>query len=344
MAETGKYLYGIINSNGNQNFCLDSPPAGEAGDEISFIAYQDIAAVVSDSELIDFSGLSNEKLARGLLKHQQVIEKVMNDNTIIPMRLGTYASNEEEVRSILSKSQATAQKVFELINNKIEIDLVATWSDFSAIIKDVVEDKEIKEFKESLLSKPNGVTVDDQAKIGYMISNALIKKREGVSLQIQAELKGSCADFKLHEVMDDKMVCNIAFLVDRCRQGEFEHKIDELNTSFNDQLNFRCVGPLPAYSFYTLEIKKLRIEEIERALARLALKDICSRDAIKKAYQQSVLLFHPDKNPDKPEAIKEFNEINIAFKTLNECCEAYEQEANGYSSNNNEIILVKLKD
>ena len=346
-----KYIYGIINSNGNKPFFLDSPPAlpvrqagGEAGEEISFIVYQDIAAVVSDSELSDFSSLSNEKLARGLLKHQQVIEKVMADDTIIPMRLGTYASDEEEVRGILSKSHALAKNAFNIINNKIEMDLVATWSDFSSIIKDVVEDKEIKEFKARLLSKPDGVTVNDQTKIGCMIRNALIKKRDGVSLQLQAAFNGACADLRIHEAMDDKMVCNIAFLVERCRQGEFEHKLDELNKSFNDQLNFRCVGPLPAYSFYTLEVKKLRVEDIERATARLALKDICSRDAIKKAYQQSALLFHPDKNPNKPEAIKEFEEINKAFRTLNECCEAYEQEENGYSSDNNEIMLVKLKD
>lgn len=331
----GKYIYGIINSN---------LPAGEAGEEIRFIAYQDIAAVVSDSELIDYSSLSNEKLARGLLKHQQVIEKVMADNTIIPMRLGTYASNEEEVRGILSKGQAITQKVFGAINNKIEMDLVATWSDFGSIIKDAAQDKEIKEFKESLLSKPNGVTVDDQAKIGYMVKNALIKKRDGVSIQIQDEMKGLCADLRLHEAMDDKMVCNIAFLVDKNRQGEFEHKIDELNTNFNEKLNFRCVGPLPSYSFYTMEVKKLKVEDIELAMERLDLKDISGRDAIKKAYQKSVLLFHPDKNPNKPEAKKEFDEINKAFKTLNECCEAHEQEENGYSPDNNEIILVKLKD
>jgi len=43
--------------------------------------------------------LSKEEVARYLLKHQQVIEKIMQQYSIIPMKLGTFAENREEVEN-----------------------------------------------------------------------------------------------------------------------------------------------------------------------------------------------------------------------------------------------------
>ena len=45
--------------------------------------------------------------------------------------------------------------------------------------------------------------------------------------------------------MDDRMIFNIAFLIDKNKKTEFERRLDELNAIFNEKLNFRCIGPSP---------------------------------------------------------------------------------------------------
>ena len=168
--------------------------------------------------------------------------------------------------------------------------------------------------------------MDDRMKIGLMVKDALDRIREGYSKRIQASLKSVSHDFKAHELMDDKMVANIAFLIDKAKQKGFERNVEGLNVEFNEKLNFRCVGPLPPYSFYTLEIKTLKNEDMAWAKKRLGISsDITSKDEVKKAYQRQALSTHPDRNPNAPAAGKEFDEVNKAYKLLTEYCAALEQ-------------------
>ena len=46
-----------------------------------------------------------------------------------------------EVRNILSKGYNLIKEIFERISDKIEIDVVASWSDFNSIIKEAGEEK-----------------------------------------------------------------------------------------------------------------------------------------------------------------------------------------------------------
>lgn len=126
--------------------------------------------------------------------------------------------------------------------------------------------------------------------------------------------------------MDDKMVINLAFLINKSRQKEFYRKIENLNNEFAEKLNFKCVGLLPPYSFYTIEIEKIKFNEANWARKKLCiLDDATSKYEIKKAYQRLALFYHPDKNPDTPGIAKEFDEINKAYKILVNYCQACEQ-------------------
>uniref|UniRef100_A0A096MAS4 DnaJ homolog subfamily C member 5B n=1 Tax=Poecilia formosa TaxID=48698 RepID=A0A096MAS4_POEFO len=48
----------------------------------------------------------------------------------------------------------------------------------------------------------------------------------------------------------------------------------------------------------------------------LGLEKGCSHDDIKKSYRKLALRFHPDKNPDNPEAAEKFKELNNAHSVL----------------------------
>uniref|UniRef100_A0A8C3G3T3 DnaJ homolog subfamily C member 5B n=1 Tax=Cyclopterus lumpus TaxID=8103 RepID=A0A8C3G3T3_CYCLU len=50
----------------------------------------------------------------------------------------------------------------------------------------------------------------------------------------------------------------------------------------------------------------------------LSLEKGCSHDDIKKSYRKLALRFHPDKNPDNPEAAEKFKELNSAHTVLSD--------------------------
>ena len=330
----GKYIYGIISSSTYE----------------SAIPYRDIAAVVNDAEIVDYTHMFKDALARALVEHQMVIERIMGAGySIIPMRLGTFAIDEAEVKDILSKGYGLIKEIIPKISDKIAIDVVCIWSDFTSVIKEAGEEKEIYEYKEKLLSSPKGITVDDQMKIGFMLKKALDEKREKYAFKIQDALKMVSIDSKSHELMDDKMVTNTAFLIDKLKQKEFFAKVEDLNAEFKELLNFRCVGPLPPYSFFTLEIKKMQFNDVVWAKKRLEILDeVVSKDEIKKIFHRQALVTHPDRNPDRPEAEKEFDEINKSYSILLDYAQACEQVGQG-SLIFNEVefrknaVLVKVR-
>ena len=346
MGNIGKYIYGIIiNSNGAL-----SPFGIGVCEEVYPIVYQDISAIVSDSEIVDYTSIPKDAVARLLVRHQEVIERMLPEHTIIPMRLGTFAIDSDEVTDILVKGYQLIKGISDKIFNKIENDVVATWSDFNSLLKEVGEEKELKEFKEQLLTNPKGVTVDDRMKVGLLVKKTLEAKREKYASRIEKTLKEIGQDVKTHELMDDQMVINTAFLINKHKQTDFDTRLEELNTEFNEKLNFRCVGPLPPYSFYTLEIKKLQYEETDWARKKLALNNYMSKNEVKKAYQKSAFVSHPDRNQDTPGMEKQFNEINKAYKILIDYCSAIEQTGQNDVCSFNEAtvkknaLLVKLRE
>lgn len=327
MSERAKYIYGIINSNNETFFGPYGIPACEL---VYSVSYQDISAVVSDSEIFDCAHMLKNELARLLLSHQRVLEKVMGlEYTIIPMRLTTFAADETEVKDILRKGYSLIKDIFAKVNNKIEIDLTATWNDFASILKEVAEEGEIKALKARLSVNPKSITIDDQMKVGAMVKDLLDKKRDAFALQIKTYLTGISQDIRTHQLMDDKMAANFAFLLDKFAQNDFYKKVEELNLRFGEKLNFKCVGPLPPYSFYTLDIKKMEYKDLDWARNKLGLlKDVATKDEVRKAYQSLAFSTHPDKNPNMPGSELEFNKVTKAYKILEDYCQAVKQTLN----------------
>jgi len=312
MATKGIYIYGIV-----PNFYSTDMFRSLENSGVYAITFQNISAIVSDRNSTHLDYLDRESLGYLLVHHQKTIEDLMGKGfaMLIPMRLGTIVSSKEEVFKILANGYDLIIDTLKKIEHLTEIDLAVTWADFPGTLKEIAGHPDIIAIKDDFLKKADTLLKIDQVKVGMLVQAKLKEKNTKVELNILDFLSPISLDIKTHEAMNDEMVTNSAFLINRNNKEKFEQLMDQLDEEYKGLLNFKLVGPLPCYSFYTIEVKDLNSEQVEQARKELGLREETSESEIKKAYLEKAKLFHPDAHPDNGDE-ENFNRINKAYNTL----------------------------
>ena len=291
--------------------------------EVYTFPYQDIACVVSDYPKSSFDYGTREEVAKKLVGHQAVIEKVMKEHTIIPIKFGTVLENGDEVKKVLGNGYSEFKDRLKKLDKKMELDVAAMWNDLNSIIKKIGDENEgIRNFKEEIAKKPPDETFQDRAKIGSMIKDALDKKKDELQKEMVEFLmdKVKINEAKKHERMDDSMILNCSFLLDKDDEENFDRSLEELNQKYEEKINFRCVGPLPLYSFATYEVKRVSFKEIDEARKLMELGQETTLNDIKESYRKLAQKYHPDNDPHNPDLEKKFESITKAYKLLISFC------------------------
>jgi len=346
MTTKGIYIYGII-----PNFYSADMFRSLENSAVYAVPYQNISAIVSDREstLLDYT--DRETLGHLLVHHQRTIESLIGSgfNLIIPMRLGTIVNSKEDVIRIMANGHELIMEVLKKMQFLTEIDLAVTWADFSVTLSEIADDPEILEMKEEIRNNQGKMLQVDQVKIGMLVQAILKGKNQAVEMKILDTLSPFSVDIKTHEVMNDQMITNSAFLVNRIKKEKFEKAIDQLDETFNGLLNFKMVGPLPCYSFFTLEMKVLDPDHIELAKRELGLEEETTESEIKKVYLSKAKLCHPDANSGNGNE-ESFARINKAYHTILDYSVAVKQSSKDESifltkdKVINNLFLVKIKD
>jgi hypothetical protein len=346
MTTKGIYIFGIV-----PNFYNADLFRTLENTDIYAISYENISAIVSDRNSSQLDYTDRESLGYLLVHHQETIEQLMGKgfSMIIPMRLGTIVSNRNEVVKILKRGFDLVTDCLKKVESLTEIDLAVTWADFPAIIQEISGHPEIIALKSEILGKIDKVNQVDQVKVGRLVQKKLGEKNKESELKILETLSVLSVDIKVHEVMNDQMITNSAFLLRRNNAGKFEAAIDNLDRDFGGSLNFKLVGPLPCYSFYTLEVKELNFEQVVLAKKQLGLSEEAAESDIKKAYLERAKLFHPDNSKTNGDT-ENFKMIHHAYNTLLDYSTAAKQSSKDEPVSLakerviENLILVKIKE
>ena len=324
------YIYGVIQTNEVKHFGRTQGPeeasnrTGQVREvtDVYTIPYQDVACVVRNTEMGSFHSFPKEVLGRRLVEHQTVIEKVMKNYTVIPFKFGTIAEGPDEVNSILQRAYTAIRARLQEMDKHIELDLVASWNDINPVIRRIGEEnKRIRTFRNEIATKPPQETLQDRIKIGSMIKDALDEEKKRLRAEMLHALQGTVADCEEHELMNDKMVANWAFLLAKDTEPDFDKALDDLSERYGETIHFRCVGPLPPYSFSTIELRKVDYKQIDTARQLLGLSEAATMDGIKESYREMARKFHPDSNRADPLSEKRFEKIAKAYKLLSNYCQ-----------------------
>jgi len=256
--EEGKYIYCIINEGKKKEFGL--PGIGERGDEVYTCCNGELAAVVSNSPVKKFP--INRK---NTVTHQKVMEQLMKNYTVLPVRFSTIAeakdgvSPEERIRErVLRERGEEFRELFAYMADKVELGIKALWTDMKAVYAEIVEENsEIKLLRQKLMGKPAHKTHSGRAGLGEMVMNALNAKHERLASKIMQALKKYSADSKKTKLFGDNMIMNGAFLVQEDQVPNFDKCIEILDKKIGEKgigIRFKYVGPVPPCNFVEIVI------------------------------------------------------------------------------------------
>ncbi len=312
-----KYVYGIVLA----DQCATFETAGLGGSPAYTIVQDDLACVLSDYRGREFSALSKEEMVRCLLAHQAVVEKAMERHTVLPVKFGTVFSGEDEVRAFMSQGRRRLVSSLTEIQDKVEMEVAATW-DTSKVLRELADQEDIVRARTAITSTSSSATFQGKVRLGQIVKEALEERRRSYRQRMLALLGPVALDLHSNILVSDQMVMNVAFLLLKGRQTEFDDRVTRLNDSFDDQIDFRIIGPLPPYSFATVEVTRLDLDKIEAARRLLRIDDPLSENGVRRAYRRLAADNHPDMSVDKGAIKQDLTELREASETLLSYCQA----------------------
>jgi DnaJ-domain-containing protein 1 len=307
--ETGRYLYGIIETESRESF----GNIGLGNSEVYTIQYGDVGAVVSDTP-VDCIITIEEAMT-----HEKTLRKIMETHTIIPIGFGVMARNESEIINLLKRGQMKFKNTLEKIDNKLQVNVKISWD--NAILTDILRESE----EIQTLSAKVKQAADQFLKIelGKKVKSALDERKNEYMKNIRSVLEGMSSGFQENRIKDQDTIMSASFVVDKEKEQKFYGKVEELERKYAKKLKFLCVGSLPPYNFTEIEIKKIDFETLDDARKTLGLGLDVSVSEINSAYSQLARKYHPDLHPDDLLAEEKFKKIKNAHEVLTKYCEHY---------------------
>ena len=247
MGNEGIYIYCIIGS--NQPLSFGPMGIGGRGDEVYTICSGDLGAVVSKSPEKEYRVSRENTLA-----HEKAIEAAMKEHTVLPVRFCTIADDEEMVKKILEREHDTFKDMLDKIADKKELGMKAIFIK-DAIYHDILEKYEdIRILKEKIASIPPEKAYYQHIKIGEMVETALEKEKEIYKTELLDAFSPLAVDDQINNPYGELMIMNAAFLVENCREPEFDQAVEAFATKYKDKIKYKYVGTIPPFNFVNLVI------------------------------------------------------------------------------------------
>lgn len=304
----GLYLYGIIQDDHELRWNLK----GIRGATATYtIRHDGLSAVVSNG-----ASDINETTQDDLLAHNRVLEEVMKTHSVLPLRLGTVAGSETEVKAFLQKAYRPLRDALGQIESKAEFDVEAEWNGGEIFRLVDEQDDKIRKYKEQIATTGKPLGPEEQVAAGMMVAEAIARQRAEFAKAIEAELKPCSELVRSLQDRTQQTVFNAAFLVQAEQTRPFEEAIYRLGDRHGRILKFRYAGPLPCYSFVNLHVMMVEFQAVDEARKTLGLGDQITLSQIKQAFRKLAAQCHPDRNSTDTEAKERFEKLAASYQLL----------------------------
>ena len=239
------YLYAIVL--GLEDTILG--PIGLEGDTVYSMTSGRVSAVVSGVP---------EKLRperRHLAAHHEVLKRLMAEtDAVLPVAFGTVADGRKALCQILSRNHKAVLDTLRRVTRCVEMGLRVTW-DVPNIFEYFVDTHpELRAARDQFLSGRREPSQDDKIEVGRLFDRLLREDRETHAERVEEILAPHCVEIKRNTPRNEREVVNLACLVKRERQEEFEAAVFEAAQLFDNRYAFDYNGPWPPHNFVDMAL------------------------------------------------------------------------------------------
>jgi hypothetical protein len=235
---------------------------GGRGDDVYTIRHKGLAAVVSNTPLVVY-----DPTRENVFAHEQVNETVMREFTVLPMAFGALFRTDDDIIELIRGTYDALRDVLAKMEGKVEFGLKVNWDRDKVTAQLEETNDEIRHLKEQITSRTTGSTYFARMQLGRLIETALTDQADAYIREVYSLLRDTAVASRANKPIGDRMIMNAAFLIERTREAEFDQKVKEIASKYEDKLSFRYTGPWPPYNFVHIRLKLERGDGTPEAVA-----------------------------------------------------------------------------
>jgi len=237
------------------------------GYPITGIFFNDIQAVVSEVPLSEFGKdvlqVNVEDpiwLEAKVLGHQSVLDTLLHNGTVIPMKFCTIYLSEERVIEVLKEYQDEFLENLDYLVDKQEWG-IKVYYDHKILSEEITNTNErVQGIKEEINNKSEGLAYFARKKLEVAISEEIQRCCDHICQNCHDEIAVIAAKSNITHLLGkettgrmDEMVLNGAYLVSNENLEIFQTKLEAIKSAYSPSgFVFELSGPWPAYNFVTI--------------------------------------------------------------------------------------------
>jgi hypothetical protein len=232
---TAFYLYAISD---RPEATVPAQPGLEEAALLS-IAYQGIAAIGSP-----FTAAVATPTETNLWRHEAVVESLMADRAVLPVRFGAILASEMAVRAALAAHYTNFLTSLDRVRGRVELGLRILWdgapqvADSGSQVADRNCQAPTISGRSYLLAR---LEEDRQRRVWR-------ERAETLAMELNVSLSCLAVDSVQQRLITPRLLLTAAYLVDQDQVMAFRLAVEALRIT-HPALHFLCTGPWPPYSF-----------------------------------------------------------------------------------------------
>ncbi len=249
------YIYGIVNYSDQ----MVESVYGLEGAGVYNIPYCDIGAVVSE-----ISRPIRDVTEGTVLEHEAVVEKLMANFTVLPVRFQTIIDNRDNLLSMMQSCYKDFKDNLARLHNKLEFGIKVIWPAVKIkenIVKVLKKDEQKMQRPDNSLSK----RFIEKKFEEYKINKEFEAKADKFIKVMDIFFSRFATEKKLEKLKAENLLLDAVYLVEKDKQNDFREAF-ELIKSGSPGLKYLFSGPWPAYNFVILSKKTGLLTDSEQTV------------------------------------------------------------------------------